>query len=45
MINWLVGLPLWLQLPVTLLVLIPLTALGSRALLWVIDALTGDNKG
>ena len=35
--DWLFSLPIWLQLALTLLVLLPLSGLGATVLLWLVD--------
>lgn len=35
--DWLISLPIWLQLALTLLVLLPVSGLGAALLLWLID--------
>lgn len=35
--NWLIGLPLWIQLAATLGLLVPVAGVGAWALLWLLD--------
>lgn len=44
MMDWLIALPIWLQLAAVLGVLVPLAGAGAWVLLWLIDAAT-DRRG
>ncbi|WP_018020716.1 hypothetical protein [Corynebacterium doosanense] len=35
--DWLIGLPLWIQLAATLGLLVPVAGVGAWVLLWVLD--------
>ncbi|AWB82415.1 hypothetical protein C3B44_08690 [Corynebacterium yudongzhengii] len=38
--NWLIDAPLWAQMAIALLVLVPLAGVGAAGLLWLLDTLT-----
>lgn len=47
--DWLIALPLWVQLAATLAVLVPVAGVGAWLLLWILDTvirlLTGRGGG